>query len=68
MPTVTVQFVILESECSACGSVNVIDMGYFHSVYFCICCSLFHFSSRSIPGWVHRFVKADLRGATFPLP
>lgn len=58
--TVMVQF-IFEGLCFLCGHVlvNVIDIGYFHSVYFYICCLL---------GWAQRFVKADLRTATFPLP
>lgn len=68
--TVIVQSVIFESVCLVRGRVlvNLIDMGYFHGAYFYICCPLFYFSSRFIPGWVHRFVKADLRRATFPPP
>ena len=38
-----VQFVIFEGECFVCAhvSVSVIDIDYFHSAYFYICCPLF---------------------------
>lgn len=65
-----VQFDKSEGECFVCGlvSISVIDIDSFHRAYFYICCPLFHFSSEFIPGWVWRFVKADLRRAAFPPP
>lgn len=69
---VTVQFVP-KGVCFLCVVrvlVDVIDLAYFHSAYFYIllpALSVFFFAGLQ-RGWVQRFVKADLRRATFPPP
>ena len=67
---VTVQFVS-NGVCFLCVVhvlVDVIDLAYFHSAYFYILLPALLFFFLLQRGWVQRFVKADLRRATFPSP